>query len=127
MWQQVLEITLVLENRFHYTMDVVMAIIITLLIYSTGPVAIAAKSWQNWRGPFWAHPDDEVENSSECIDKASCHISPSEQYSDAALAWRLKRLFKKVNAPGNNGPKSVNRWPMSFQSQPKVDQRVAQR
>ena len=35
---------MVIANRFHYTMDVMMAILLTLLIYTSGPVAIAAKA-----------------------------------------------------------------------------------
>lgn len=48
--EQVVEISLVLQNRFHYTMDVVMAIILTFLFFTNGSVGIAAKSWTYWNG-----------------------------------------------------------------------------
>ncbi|CAJ1374064.1 unnamed protein product [Effrenium voratum] len=43
--QQCLEITLVLRNRFHYTTDVVMAVLLTFLWYTSAPICIAAKWW----------------------------------------------------------------------------------
>ncbi|CAE8639258.1 unnamed protein product [Polarella glacialis] len=43
--EQVIEIRLVLKNRFHYTVDIVMAIIMTLLWFTNGPVAVAAQRW----------------------------------------------------------------------------------
>lgn len=43
--EQSLEIYLVLLNRFHYSMDVVVAIVMTFLIFSNGWVAQLAKHW----------------------------------------------------------------------------------
>lgn len=47
--QQSLEVYLVLLNRFHYTMDVVMAFLITILFYTNGAIAEVAKRWV-WAG-----------------------------------------------------------------------------
>lgn len=43
--QQCLEIFLVLSNRFHYTTDVVLAVLLTFLWYTSAPICIAAKWW----------------------------------------------------------------------------------
>jgi len=43
--EQCLEFALVIHNRFHYTLDVVMAIVMTLLVFTSSPVCIAAKWW----------------------------------------------------------------------------------
>jgi len=43
--QQGIEIYVILLNRFHYTMDVAMAILMTFLLYSNGAVAACAKNW----------------------------------------------------------------------------------
>lgn len=45
--EQALEVYLVLKNRFHYTMDVVMAILITFLFYTNGTVSMVADWWTN--------------------------------------------------------------------------------
>jgi hypothetical protein len=47
--EQVTEIRLVLINRFHYSMDVAMAIILTFLVYTNGSIAIFSKWWYNWK------------------------------------------------------------------------------
>jgi len=46
--EQSVEVYFVLLNRFHYMMDVVMAIILTLLFYTNGTMTIAAKTWKYW-------------------------------------------------------------------------------
>jgi len=56
--EQILEATLVLKDRFHYTMDVVMAILLTFLWFTSAPVILAARKWANWDGP--------------CAEKGSC-------------------------------------------------------
>jgi hypothetical protein len=43
--EQTVEIVLVLWNRFHYTLDVVLAIILTLLFFTNGSIAIVARNW----------------------------------------------------------------------------------
>eukprot|EP00913_Durusdinium_trenchii_P029428 g27586.t1 len=43
--QQGIEIFLVMSNRFHYTTDVVLAVLLTFLWYTSAPVCIAAKWW----------------------------------------------------------------------------------
>jgi len=47
--EQCLEIALVIHNRFHYTLDVVMAVVMTLLVFTSSPVCIAAKWWASLR------------------------------------------------------------------------------
>lgn len=42
---QFMELYLVLHNRFHYTSDVFVAVLMVLLIYSNGPMAILAHWW----------------------------------------------------------------------------------
>merc|ERR1712232_666501 len=43
--EQAYEIYCVLKSHFHYTADVIMAIFITLLVYTNGAVAVASKQW----------------------------------------------------------------------------------
>jgi hypothetical protein len=45
--EQLLEVYCVLVNRFHYTMDVAMAILLVLLFYTNGSISVAAKWWVN--------------------------------------------------------------------------------
>lgn len=46
--EQVVEVYCVLLNRFHYTMDVAMAIMLTFLFYTNGSIAVAEKWWVSW-------------------------------------------------------------------------------
>lgn len=43
--EQVVEIYLVLLNRFHYTMDVVMAVLLTFLLFTNSAIAEISKRW----------------------------------------------------------------------------------
>jgi len=43
--QQSIEVGMVLQNRFHYTSDVFLAILLTFLWYTSAPICIAAKWW----------------------------------------------------------------------------------
>lgn len=43
--EQAFEIYAVESTRFHYTMDVLMALVVTFLVYTNGPIAICAKQW----------------------------------------------------------------------------------
>lgn len=47
--QQAVEIYFILKNRFHYTIDVAMAVLMTFLVYSNGAVAASAKMWVRWQ------------------------------------------------------------------------------
>lgn len=58
--EQLLEISLVLSDRFHYTADVVVAIMATLALYTNGPLAIYAEWWASSFGEFDA---DELEGN----------------------------------------------------------------
>merc|ERR1719401_2591988 len=53
--EQLLEIYVVTLDRFHYTMDVYMALVVTFLIYTNIVPARVAKKW--WR--FGWHSDDQ--------------------------------------------------------------------
>lgn len=43
--EQMLEVYCVLLNRFHYTMDVAMAILLVFLFYTNGSISVVAKWW----------------------------------------------------------------------------------
>jgi len=45
MGEQIVEVYFVLLNRFHYTMDVVMAILFTFLFFTNGAIAEFTKKW----------------------------------------------------------------------------------
>jgi hypothetical protein len=56
--QQTVECVFVIKNRFHYTMDVFMAILLTFLFFTNGTIAIVAKTWKYWEGYFgWFNPN----------------------------------------------------------------------
>jgi len=58
--QQSIEIFLVLESRFHYSMDIAVAVVATLLIYTNGPVVLHAQWWSTHTDLFHAeHLKDE--------------------------------------------------------------------
>jgi len=44
--EQCLEIYFVERTRFHYTMDVVMAMVMVFLVFTNGPIAVFAKQWE---------------------------------------------------------------------------------
>lgn len=50
--EQIIEIALVVMNRFHYLTDIVVAIVLTFLFFTNGSVSIAAKHWKFWEGNF---------------------------------------------------------------------------
>jgi len=58
--EQVLEVYEVLKSRFHYSMDVLVAIVITFLVFTNSAVCIAAKSWVMWRAPASVDTSDSV-------------------------------------------------------------------
>lgn len=51
--EQMVEVYLVISNRFHYTSDVIMGMLITMLWYTSGPVIIYAKWWSSSFGSFY--------------------------------------------------------------------------
>ncbi|CAE8632108.1 unnamed protein product [Polarella glacialis] len=57
--EQSTECFLVILNRFHYTIDVLMAIIMVFLVYTSAPVVIAAKLWRRWRVCILDHKGPE--------------------------------------------------------------------
>merc|ERR1712100_188405 len=48
---QLLEISAVLMNRFHYTMDIIMALLLVLLWYTNGPMSIFSQWWKKFGEP----------------------------------------------------------------------------
>merc|ERR1712136_407287 len=58
--EQCLEIYLILRDRFHYTADVVVAIMAALVLYTNGPLAIYAEWWASSFGEF--APDESEGN-----------------------------------------------------------------
>jgi len=58
--EQCLEIYLILSDRFHYTADVVVAIMAALVLYTNGPLAIYAEWWASSFGEF--APDESEGN-----------------------------------------------------------------
>lgn len=62
--EQVIEATFVIQDRFHYTMDVVMAVLLAFLWHTNASIIIVARKWAHWDGtmhiPFFhAHaPND---------------------------------------------------------------------
>jgi len=56
--EQAVEIWAVLSDRFHYSMDILMAIVITFLFYTNGAMCTAAKYWVFWmRSPSDLGPE----------------------------------------------------------------------
>lgn len=55
--EQLIEISIVEETRFHYTSDVVTALVMTFLFYTNGAIAVSAKRWsQDGLKPLMALP-----------------------------------------------------------------------
>lgn len=46
--EQVIEIYVVEKSRFHYSMDVFVAIVLTFLLYTNGVIAVFAKQWSSY-------------------------------------------------------------------------------
>lgn len=95
--EQLVEIVLVIRNRFHYSMDVAMAILLTLLFFTSGPIAIVAKAWTGWKG--WDKEWDDDGYEVELITKLTCHLYHTEEYSDHLRAKKLKELWKETQPP----------------------------
>lgn len=58
--QQAVEIYLVLKSRFHYSMDIAVAVVATLLVYTNGPVVLYAQWWSTHKSIFHAeHVQEE--------------------------------------------------------------------
>lgn len=70
--EQAIELVLVLKNRFHYTMDVFMAILLTFLWFTSSPLCVAAKSWVHWPWtlPFHGVPHVDAEGHSAAVKKS---------------------------------------------------------
>lgn len=51
--EQITEIYFVLKSHFHYTMDIIMALLVTFLFFTNGAIAIFSKQWElKGPGPF---------------------------------------------------------------------------
>eukprot|EP00929_Paragymnodinium_shiwhaense_P011979 TRINITY_DN11846_c0_g1_i2.p1 TRINITY_DN11846_c0_g1~~TRINITY_DN11846_c0_g1_i2.p1 ORF type:complete len:491 (+),score=52.44 TRINITY_DN11846_c0_g1_i2:137-1609(+) len=69
--QQSLEIYLVLRNRFHYTSDIVMAVLITFLFYTNSSICVNSKSWKHWDGHLqhlWGYSRMHADRHSALVD-----------------------------------------------------------
>jgi len=99
--EQATEIYCVLLNRFHYTLDIVLAIVMTVLVYGNSTVAIAARNWSNGSERFTktGHGEegesligDTVEHIFSQIERAKdfriCLV-PSGELRYEADAWVL--------------------------------------
>merc|ERR1740115_716470 len=57
--EQMIEIVLVLRNRFHYTMDVAMALLLSLLFFTNGTIGVVARKWYFWKRTFKHDQEDD--------------------------------------------------------------------
>merc|ERR1719401_3422487 len=73
--EQLLEIYVVTLDRFHYTMDVFMALVVTFLIFTNVVPARVAKAW--WRCGWYS---DAVEKNPEKYIKSRTLKSQSEVF-----------------------------------------------
>lgn len=80
--QQIAEVVLVVWNRFHYTMDVFMAIFMTFLWFTNATIAIATKNWVE--NTIVRDPGVE----SDCITTSSCYVCPTMFYKDQVRRHR---------------------------------------
>merc|ERR1711937_984568 len=67
--EQVIEIYYVELGRVHYSMDIVVAVVITLLFYTNGPMTIVANRWSQ-RIQMWERSQKNV-SSDESRKEAS--------------------------------------------------------
>jgi hypothetical protein len=58
--EQVIEIVLVLRNRFHYTMDVAMALLLSLLFFTNATIGVVARKWYFWGRTFKHDREDDA-------------------------------------------------------------------
>merc|ERR1719261_1209281 len=98
--EQLMEIVLVIENRFHYTMDVAMALVLTLLFFTSGPVNIAAKRWENWRPRGCGQPDDEDAPEPSWLARLTCNLCHLDKYRHEQLRLERKTQWQQVLEPG---------------------------
>mmetsp|Transcript_98084 Transcript_98084/g.204600 ORF Transcript_98084/g.204600 Transcript_98084/m.204600 type:complete len:590 (-) Transcript_98084:170-1939(-) len=81
--EQCVEIFFVLRNRFHYSMDVAMAVLLTFLFYTNGAIAQAAKNWQYIK--FWKGKKPERDLN-----------------QDRSFAWAVKNSADRVGEEVHN-------------------------
>lgn len=72
--EQVVEVTLVLVNRFHYSMDVAMAILLTFLFYTNGSIGMVADLWarKNSKPMASVYTDGDVMVPPCCVPFSFC-------------------------------------------------------
>mmetsp|Transcript_19756 Transcript_19756/g.35118 ORF Transcript_19756/g.35118 Transcript_19756/m.35118 type:complete len:496 (-) Transcript_19756:67-1554(-) len=90
--EQCIEIALVLQNRFHYTLDVVMAVIMTLLTFTSSPICIAAKRWANYGGGgeiahSAVYQDPQVQELSKQANEKGFMMVPSSDMTSDGDIW----------------------------------------
>jgi hypothetical protein len=77
--EQILEIALVEETRFHYTTDVIVALVLTFLFYTNGPIVIVAKCWADHGFCIWHW------NKKECVPPEEKYLCESNILDNGTL------------------------------------------
>lgn len=87
--EQLVEAYLVIKNRFHYTMDIVMAMLLTFLWFTNGSISIAAKTWSHWREPphELVHEPEELRALEGLIQKYDYALVPKALLRSEGDIW----------------------------------------
>jgi hypothetical protein len=96
--EQVLEVAMVIENRFHYTMDVMMAILLTFLFYTNSTIIISAKSWVHWHG----HVSPSAQEA--LLDKSRARILVSMQEVNGLSEWLARHKHLHIVSSDRHKP-----------------------
>lgn len=130
--EQVLEITIVLRNHFHYSMDVSVAIMFTFLFYTNGGIAVTTKWWSNsdinqvGKLYFGKKIDDrdtskdyDVEDArkkfqkvmevANRLDKERNHLAPYQVHDCRALITNCEEIVTKCKEADEAGRKIFDR------------------
>jgi hypothetical protein len=67
--EQLYEVRAILLNRFHYTMDIILAIIMVLLWYTNGAVALVATKWSKL-----GHPTRQPKPANKFVDRLNPNL-----------------------------------------------------
>ncbi|CAK0821297.1 unnamed protein product [Prorocentrum cordatum] len=68
LFEQIVEIAYVERSHFHYSMDILMAVILTFLIYTNGVIAVFAKQWSAWGLLVFVSRKTTKKHDEECGD-----------------------------------------------------------
>jgi len=111
--EQILEATLVLKDRFHYTMDVVMAVLLTFLWFTSAPVILAARKWANWDGPFAKGSVEETHGSVAETEDQIMHMPWYKEHFHPESQFRVVHVGSH-DAYGEHGDLEVPRCCIPF-------------